>query len=441
MRTTYILDTSALVTDPYAYKSFPHSDIIIPITVLNELDKVKKQNNDAGKHARVAIRLLDEIGNKGNIGEGVLWEDDVLIKVDIEYNDLKDPEYAGFGDPDYGDTQILACALKNLKLHPTKDVVFVSNDINLRVKAKSRGLVAISHESNRYSLSDLYTGSQNIRDEFLGLELQKNGSLDSKENGLNLLPNEFVSFEDNDGNVIALGRQGFDGKLRLIKKQYPWNIAAKNKEQSYAMDLVMDPNVDLVTFIGKAGTGKSLVTLAAALELVLNRNDYEKLVIYRPIQPVGNDIGYLPGSMEEKLGPWFQAILDNLEFLLTPKGKGKKNGAEWRKNLDMFQNKGQIEMEAITYIRGRSIPNAIIMVDEAQNLSKDEIKTILTRAGENTKIILTGDIEQIDNSSLDATSNGLTYVIEKFKDSGLAGHVTFVQGERSRLATKAAEIL
>lgn len=202
------------------------------------------------------------------------------------------------------------------------------------------------------------------------------------------------------------------------------------------MDLIMDRNVDLVTLIGKAGTGKSLIVLAAALELVVSKHEYEKFIIYRPIQPVGNDIGYLPGTQEEKLAPWFQAVMDNFELLFSSKGR-----TDWKRELEMFQNKGRIEMEAITYIRGRSIPNAIILIDECQNLSKEEVKTILTRAGENTKIILTGDIEQIDNSLLDATSNGLTHVIEKFKDEPEAGHITFTQGERSKLATKAAEIL
>jgi PhoH-like ATPase len=225
-------------------------------------------------------------------------------------------------------------------------------------------------------------------------------------------------------------------KLRLIKKYHPWGISGRNKEQNFAFDLLMDKNIDLVTFIGKAGTGKSLITLAAAMELVCGRKEYDKFIIYRPIQSVGNDVGYLPGTMEEKLAPWFQAIMDNMEALLTV-----KNGDGWKRELETFQRKGLIEMEAITYIRGRSIPNSIIMIDECQNLSKEEVKTILTRAGEGTKIILTGDIEQIDNSSLDATSNGLAYVIEKFKTSNLAGHVTFIQGERSKLATLASEIL
>ena len=198
----------------------------------------------------------------------------------------------------------------------------------------------------------------------------------------------------------------------------------------------MDKNVDLVTLIGRAGSGKTLIALASALELVCQRKEYEKLIVYRPIQPVGNDIGYLPGTMEEKLAPWFQAIMDNFEILFS-----NKHGNNWQQDLEMYQKKGRIEMEAITYIRGRSIPNAIILIDEAQNLTKEEVKTVLTRAGENTKIILTGDLDQIDSNFLDATSNGLVHVIERFRDSGLAGHVSFVQGERSRLATLAAEIL
>jgi PhoH-like ATPase len=233
-----------------------------------------------------------------------------------------------------------------------------------------------------------------------------------------------------------MGRKVAPDCVKLIRKQYPWNISGRNKEQNFAIDLIMDKNVDLVTLIGRAGTGKSLIVLATALELVLGRKEYDKFIIYRPIQPVGNDIGYLPGTMEEKLAPWFSAIMDNFEMLFST-----KHGGDWKRELEMYQKKGRIEMEAITYIRGRSIPNAIILVDEAQNLSKEDVKTILTRAGEGTKIILTGDIEQIDNSLLDATSNGLTHVIEKFKDSELAGHVTFTQGERSKLASKAAEIL
>ncbi len=437
MRKTYVLDTSTLIYDPLAYKSFPHSDVIIPIAVLNELDKVKKLSSDAGKHARVAIRQLDELSNLGDISMGILLDDDIMLKVDASWIDLSDAAYRGLGDPTYGDTQILACTQANWNLHSEHDVVLVSNDINLRVKAKSRGIESESHEGERYSLSDLYSGVQVITHEDAGLALQQDGKIDPRCFGVKLNPNECVLFQADNGDGIAMGRKVAPDCVKLVRKHYPWNIASRNKEQTFAIDLIMDKNIDLVTLIGRAGTGKSLIVLATALELVLGKKEYDKFIIYRPIQPVGNDIGYLPGTMEEKLAPWFHAIMDNFEMLFTPKG----GGGDWRRELEMYQKKGKIEMEAITYIRGRSIPNAIILVDECQNLSKDDVKTILTRAGENTKIILTGDIEQIDNSLLDATSNGLTHVIEKFKDSELAGHVTFTQGERSKLASKAAEIL
>jgi PhoH-like ATPase len=436
MRKIYVLDTSALIFDPFAYKQYPDCDIILPITVLSELDKVKKQPGEAGRNARVAIRSLDDISILGDISTGVLMENNTLIKVDASYYNLSDPAFSGFGDPTYGDTQILACAYANWYTHPEHDVTLVSNDINLRVKAKARSIDAIACEGKQYSLSDLYTGSQVIVNEEAGLDLQKCGYLDPRAFGFKLQPNEYVLFQNEAGDGIAMGRKTSVDRVKLIKKSYPWGISPRNKEQSYAVDLIMDKNIDLVTLIGKAGTGKTLITLATCLEQVLNKKEYDKLVIYRPIQPVGNDIGFLPGTKEEKLAPWFQAIMDNFEMLF-----GSKQGSDWRRELEMFQRKGRIEMEAITYIRGRSIPNSIIFVDECQNITKDEIKTILTRAGTDTKIVLTGDLDQIDNRDLDATDNGLVYVVEKFKDYDIAGHVTFTQGERSRLATLSADIL
>lgn len=434
MRKKYILDTSTLIHDPYAYKNFTNSDVVIPITVLNELDKLKKQSAEAGRHARVAIRALDEICTKGDISTGILLDGDVMLSIDVFHRDLSDPAWAGFGDPSYGDTQILVCAYGHwLSNH---DTTLVSNDINLRVKAQARGIFAESYEADGVALNDLYSGVQVIENEDAGIDLQQLGSINPANYDLDLFPNECVLFESLDGDGIAMGRKVAKDKVKLLKKFYPWNISPRNKEQTFAIDLIMDRNIDLVTLIGQAGTGKSLIVLATALELVLNKKEYDKLVIYRPIQPVGNDIGYLPGTMEEKLAPWFQAIMDNFEVLFST-----KSSSEWKRNLEMYQKKGRIEMEAITYIRGRSIPNAIILIDECQNLTKEEVKTILTRAGEGTKVILTGDIEQIDNSVLDATSNGLTYVIEKFKDSDMAGHITFIQGERSRLASEAAKIL
>ena len=432
MQKTYILDTSVLIDDPGAFKHFNNSTIIIPIAVINELDKKKLSPGESGRNARVAIRFIDQISSEGDISLGV-FVDGSIIKVDTTY---RKNEISWLGDPESGDTHILACAISAAEKTSKNEVTLVSNDLNLRIRAKARAINAIGHEGSKYSLSDLYGGSKVIVNEDAGLDLQKKGSIDPTFYGLNLLPNECVLFESENGDGLALGRQIAPNKIKLVKKCYPWGLKSRNKEQSFAIDLMMDKNVDLITLIGKAGTGKSLVVLATALELVLEKKEYEKFVIYRPIQPVGNDIGFLPGTMEEKLGPWFQAIMDNFENLFQ-----SKNGGDWRRELDMYRKKGRIEMDAVTYIRGRSIPNAIILLDECQNLTKEEVKTVLTRAGEGTKIILTGDIEQIDNSMLDATSNGLTYVIEKFKNSELAGHITFTQGERSKLATLASEIL
>jgi PhoH-like ATPase len=232
-----------------------------------------------------------------------------------------------------------------------------------------------------------------------------------------------------------MGRKIGHNKIQLVKKQYPWSLNPRNKEQVLAVDMLMDPNIDLITLIGIAGCGKSLIALACALEMVLNKKMYDRLIVYRPFEPVGNEIGFLPGSMEEKLLPWMGAVMDSFEVLFS------NRDGDWRKNLEMYIKKHKIELEAMTFIRGRSIANSIILIDEAQNISQNDIKTLLTRAGQGSKIVLTGDISQIDTKNLDVTSNGLTYVIDCFQDTHLSGHITFTKGERSRLASMAAELL
>ena len=438
MRKTFILDTSALVTDPSCFKSFPESDVIIPIVVLGELDKLKKQSGDTGRKARVCIRLIDEISSTGNINDGIRLDSDILLKVDSTYRDLHKEPYSHLGEPEYGDTSILACAIDYFKILEKDSVTLVSNDLNLKIKAKGHGLLAQSHEESNLSLTDLFVGAQTLIDEGAGQDLQEFNAIDPKEYDIVIKQNECIAFENEDGDTIALGRMGKE-LIKPLKRWYPWDLSARNREQSFAIDLLMDRNIDLVTLIGKAGTGKSLIALACAMDLVINRKEFDKLIIYRPVQEVGNPIGFLPGTLEEKLAPWMQPIMDNFEVLLSK--KNSKNQEGWKRELEALQKKGKVEMEAITFIRGRSIPNAIILIDEAQNLKKDDIKTILTRAGEGTKIILTGDIEQIDNRDLDALNNGLTYTIEKFKEFDIAGHITLTKGERSKLATKAADIL
>lgn len=426
--TTYVLDTSTLVCDPSAWKHFVESQVIIPITALNELDNLKKTPGDVGRNARVCIRMLDEISDRGDITVGVLLDDNILLKIDVNNNIIPD---AGFGPQSYGDSQILACAYYYHIEFPNDEIVLVSNDISLKIKAKARGVDAISYEGERYFITELYSGLKTVNNSDAANELSTTGKIFSDNYGIDLNYNECVFFEKE--NII--GRKVSDRIVEIIKKSSLWGIYPKNKEQACAMDLILDKTVDLVTLTGAAGTGKTLVILAAALELVINKKEYNKFIIYRPIQPVGNDIGFLPGTLEEKLSPWFTAVMDGLEFLL-----GSKN-RDWKKDLELWQKKDLVEFGAITYVRGRSIPNAIILIEEAQNISKDEIKTILTRAGTGTKVILNGDLDQIDRNDLDATNNGLVYVIEKFKDDEGAGHITFTQGERSRLATKAAEIL
>lgn len=839
MRTTYILDTSVLLDDPYAYKHFKNSDICLPITTINELDRKKLSPGEAGKNARVCIRQLDQISSLGDISTGIMLEDDIMISVDTTYRDLLENIYRGIGDPSHGDTQILACVIDLNRKLVDNDVVLVSNDFNLRIKTKARGIEAIGYDGHKSSTNELYSGSRIITNESAGLDLQKQGYIDPNEYGFELNANECILFQSDNGDGIALGRKVADNKIKLIKKSFPWGICARNKEQSFAIDMILDKNIDLVTLLGRAGTGKAqpldadiltpngwikmgdikigdivsvpdgshskvvgvfpqgeknifkvkfsdgtstecceehlwltqtskerkykkignvrstkeikntlksckdnrknhnipitkpiqmtknnlvidpyafgcllgdgsfrhalkfsssdnfivnelrkslnkvglkitstklydyrisgkskikisqeiiskndttnkiydnindvkkdnyiinsiykaienknkiyglywsfgrrktnsvllnylkdnnlwmkksedkfipddykyssindriellrglmdtdgsvdkngkyfefttissrlandfkwlvqslggtvniverktnytyknqlkqgqlsyrinltlpnyinpfklprkservrnrekyfprryitdviyvgkkasqcilidhpdhlyitndcivthntLVTVASALELLINRQEYNKLVIYRPIQSVSADLGFTPGDVNEKLLPWFQAVYDTFEFLFSTKNK---NSDSWKRELELYQKRGKIEFGAITYIRGRSIPNAIIIADEMQNMSKEDIKTILTRAGENTKIILSGDIDQIDTKDLDAMNNGLTYVIEKFKNSSLHGHITLTSGERSKLATLSSQIL
>lgn len=441
MRKTFVLDTSALIHDPSVWKQFPNSDVLLPIEVLNELDKLKKGSNEAARSARVCIRKLDEISNAGDISIGVQLENDITVKIDTNYiNISNNSTFCNFGDPTYGDTKILACLYSAWLKHTERDVTLVSNDINLRIKAKARGINAIACEGDKVNATDLYSGMQVVNDEEIAADLLQNEVIDPRCYGLKLNPNECVVFPDSNGDTICLGRKISEDRLKWVKGQYPWGIKSRNNEQTCLIDMVMDRNVDLVTVLGSAGTGKTICVLGSALELVATKREYEKVVIYRPIQSVGADIGYTPGSVSEKLEPHFAAIMDNFEVLFGGKDPKKGNG-DWKASLEYLQKKGQIELGAITYIRGRSIPNSIMIIDECQNISSGDIKTILTRAGEGTKVILTGDTFQIDNDRLDATNNGLTKVIDAFKDTEFSAHITLTKGERSRLATIASEIL
>jgi PhoH-like ATPase len=380
---------------------------------------------------------LDEYRGKGSLEKGVRIEKGKgLLRARIsDVNAL--PAESNKRDPD---NIILACALN--EVNDGKRVVVVSRDINLRVRCDALGVACEGYDINQVvnDRSELYTGFERylVDDQTIDHFYAGEKIFVDKEEKL-LLPNQFVMLISNcNEKKTALARFLAYNKPLVkagIHKHGVWDITPRNKEQSFAIDLLLDPTIPIVSLIGAAGCGKTLLAVAAGLEQVLDEGSlepiYNKLVVSRPIMPMGRDIGFLPGTMEEKMAPWLAPVQDNLKFLM-----GNDKVA-----LEMYAERGIIEIEALTYIRGRSIANAFIIIDEAQNLSVHELKTIITRVGENTKIVLTGDIEQIDTVYLDATSNGLSYAVEKFKEHDLAGHISLQKGERSKVATLAAKVL
>jgi PhoH-like ATPase len=433
---TYVLDTSALITDTECVSGYGNNDILIPIKVLEELDKHKKRQDLVGASARTVIRFLDSLRSKGSLYEGVrLGKGKGILKVKGYDPNMDFP--AGL-DLSVADHQILAVALSEKT--DNRKVIVVSNDINMRVVCDSIGMESEDCNPERIveSGSSLYHGFTDVLvdDEFID-RFYANESLTLPEQKEKLFANQYLmltSSANNKKTALAkyVGPNSPLARLATFGKKGVFNIKPRNKEQNFALDLLMNPEVPLVSIVGKAGCGKTMLAIAAGLEQTIGLdNKYSRLIVSRPVQPMGKDIGFLPGTLEEKMSPWLRPIQDNLQFLM---GNDKVT-------LEMYMQKGVIEIEAITYIRGRSISNAYIIIDEAQNLSMHEIKTIITRVGENSKVILTGDIEQIDNVYVDETTNGLTYVAEKFKPYDLAGHVTLMNGERSRVATLASKIL
>ena len=430
---TYVLDTSVYLTDASCIKAFRNNDIIIPLKVLEEIDKHKKRQDSVGSQARAIIRKLDELRGKGSLSKGVRIEKGLgLIKVK-SYNPLCLPDDLDLED---SDNQIIATALSEQDISlPSRKVVVVSRDINMRVKCDSLGLLTEDYQAEQVveSSDGLYTG----RAEILVDEQQIDKFYDGEQiwiekEDYNLNPNQFVMLISNSNEKkTALARfVNYNSPLKKIvtSNSRVWNTTARNKEQQFALELLMDPAVPVVSLVGKAGSGKTLLALAAGLEQTFESGTYKKIVVTKPVEPVGKDIGFLPGSMEEKMMPWLAPIQDNLQFLM----------GDDKATLEMYMEKGKIEVEAMTFIRGRSISNAFIVIDEVQNMTQHEIKTVLTRVGEGTKIVLTGDIEQIDNVYIDATNNGLSYVVERLKQENLTGHVTLLKGERSKVATIAA---
>jgi PhoH-like ATPase len=439
MQKNFIVDTNVLLHDPRSIYNFEDNHVIIPIYVLEEVDKFKRDLSELGRNARLVSRYLDAFRAEGSLAEGVPLPGGGNIKVVFSNKELP----RSMGDTQLMDNRILAVALDVKEKEPQVPAVFITKDTSLRVRADALGLIAQDYDAQRVEISELYTGFTElfVPSELVDQMYRPNAEV-SVEAQQALAPNEFVLLKDQSNpSHTAMGRvSAAKGKvvpLVRANKEGVWGVRPRNMEQSFTLDLLLNDEIKLVTIVGKAGTGKTLLAIAAGLQKTTEEALYQKLLVSRPIFPLGRDIGYLPGDVEQKLNPWMQPIFDNVEFLMNLSRADKKAGRGYHELIDL----GIMEIEPLTYIRGRSIPNQFIIVDEAQNLTPHEVKTIITRAGDNTKIILTGDPFQIDNPYVDATSNGLVYVVNRFKNEKIAGHITMTKGERSALAELATNLL
>ncbi len=467
---SFVLDTNVLLHDDGSMFAFKEHNVVIPFPVIEELDGFKRADGEVGRNARHTIRKLDALSKLGRLIEGVQWgEDTGTISIDIEEHDRPLPLHG-----DSPDNRIISSA--NALHRKGVEAIFISKDINARVKCRALEIPAEDYETDRVDPNLLYTGFAELsapgelintlhEQRMLPVEhlvsaasvIRSSGHDDGDEipdaNGpeefeLHLQPNEFVIIHDAlDPSHSGLARRLSDTE-HLIPISAPrkpvFGILPRNVQQTMALDLLLDDDVKMVTLTGGAGTGKTLLALAAAMTKSIMEERYERVLVARPIMPMGRDIGYLPGDKDEKLGAWMQPVFDNLEFLMqtrsAPMGQhAESKSAEQR--LERLLADGSVIVEALTYIRGRSIPNQFLIVDEAQNLTPHEVKTIVTRVGEGTKLVLTGDIAQIDSPYLDMSSNGLTYAVERMKDLGVTGHVTLMKSERSELASLAVERL
>ena len=423
---TFLLDTNVLLHDPDCLSVFGNNKVIIPISVLDELDKHKNRPDEVGRNARAIARTLDSLRSIGSLSDGVKIEN-TLIRVELNHSNFI-PEAL---DGTKVDNKILSTALGLMK--DGENVIVVSKDITVRVKCDALKIAVEDYEKDKVA-KEPETIFGGVTKEFVDsscideLYANKKITLD-----VDAYPNQFLILKSyTEESKSAIVRCEGNNSFVICKNiKNSFGLVPRNAEQRMALDLLMNPAIKLVTIIGKAGSGKTLLSLAAALQQVITDSTYKRLLVSRPIQPMGKDIGFLPGMIEEKLSPWMQPINDNLEYLF---------GTDTQM-IGTYKDEGLIEVEPLTYIRGRSIPNSLLLVDEAQQLSVHEVKTIITRMGDNSKIILTGDIEQIDVPYMDFSNNGLSHVIEKFKEYSIAGHITLRKGERSELATLAAEVL
>lgn len=441
MKKTFILDTNVLLHDVNCIHTFEDNDIVIPMVVIEELDNFKSEGDTRGKNARMVSRALDALRANGRLNEGVKLPNGGTLKIELDRPNIL-PQVFSFNKSDNAILNIAYTMAKKEGSYKKNQspVIVVTKDINMRLKAEALGLAAQDYTSDKVNLDELYTGvgeaevtSDRIDAFYRDKQLPMDAAL--------YLPNQFVILKSGDGSKkSAIGRISNDGKclLKPLSSQEPvaWGIKPLNKEQRFAMELLLDDSLDIVTLVGTAGTGKTLITLATGLQRTMDENAYRRMVVCRSIVPVGKDLGFLPGTKEEKLDAWMGAIYDNLSYLAD-----RKNPEEGEEKAHYLLDSGKLEVASVTHMRGRSLPGQYMIVDDAQNLTPHEIKTILTRAGQGTKIVVTGDPYQIDTPYLDVQSNGLTYLVDRLKGQPTYGHITFTKTERSRLADLASKLL
>ncbi len=435
----YVLDTTILLYDAQAIYNFGVSNVIIPIPVIEAIDHFKRDLSEIGRSARQASRILDTLRQKAPVTSGIKLETGGKLYVRISSGSATQRLPDELRDRNR-DNLILAIALDVKEHSGGVPTIFVSKDINLRIKADALGLIVQDYESDKVDIEELYSG-------FRVLDTQLSDIQQFKETGsiqvdAELYPNQYISLQvKGDPQHVALGR--YDAVQKRIVRLHTegrdgmWRISPRNTEQICAMDALLNDEIQLVTLVGKAGTGKTLLAVAASLFKTVDENIYSRILVSRPTLPMGKDIGFLPGTIEEKLTPWMYPIVDNVELIMRKDNRSSRHIRGFKELVDM----GILVIEPLTYIRGRSIHNQYLILDEAQNLTPHEIKTIITRVGDGTKIVVTGDPYQIDNPYIDSSSNGLTYVVERFKNQEIAAHVTFTKGERSKLSELAANLL
>jgi len=435
---TFVIDTNVLLHNPTALFMFADNEVVIPFDVIEELDSFKSGTDDLGRNARTVIRHLDQLRKHGNLADGVPVEQTGgRVRVILEEDQKLCPGLFA----NTPDNRIICCAYQ--LAHEGKRVVFISKDINARIKSDALGLTTEDFEAQKVDFEKLYTGwrEMTVPGKLIDkLFTEKQSTVDVSD----LILNEFVLLKDEaDESHTAIARCRGDRTLVPVRSRRSpvFGIMPRNLQQTMALDLLMDDSIKLVSLIGSAGTGKTLLAIAAGMSKVLNDQIYQKLLCARPIMPLGRDIGYLPGDKDDKLKAWMQPIFDNMGYLLSNRlsndGEHKQHASlhSVEQRVQQLMETGQVVLEPLTYIRGRSIPHQFMIVDESQNLTPHEVKTIASRVGEGTKLILTGDATQIDNPYLDSSSNGLSYLVERLKGKSIVGHITLGKSERSELAS------